>query len=81
MDHIEIRTARRWLLAGMLLVVWVMGTAWSDALDAPSSPARWIQFAVALAALICLAVVARRMRLRERAAADEAFEKSTTTAD
>lgn len=66
MDHATIRTLRRWLLAATVLIAGVIGSSWAGATDAPSSPRLWLDVALAVAALICVAVVGGRLRRQER---------------
>ena len=64
MDHATIRSLRRWLLAATVLIAGLIGSAWADAVDAPSSPRVWVDVALAVAALVCVAVVGGRLRRR-----------------
>jgi len=66
MDHATIRSLRRWLLAATVLIAGLIGSNRAAATDAPSTPRVWVDVALAVAALICVAVVGGRLRGRER---------------
>ena len=66
MDHATIRSLRRWLLAATVLIAGLIGSSWAEAIDAPSSPRVWIDVALAVVALACVAVIGGRLRRREQ---------------
>jgi CHASE2 domain-containing sensor protein len=65
MDHATIRSLRRFLLAATVLIAGLIGSSWAAATDAPSSPRVWVDVALAVAALICVAVVGGRLQRQE----------------
>ena len=80
MDHATIRSLRRWLLAATVLIAGLIGSSWADAIDAPSSPRVWVDVALAVAVLVCVAVVGGRLRRRERTSEGDSagIERRTT---
>ncbi|WP_433027540.1 hypothetical protein [Actinomycetospora sp. CA-053990] len=80
MDHATIRSLRRWLLAATVMIAGLLGSSWAQATDAPSSPRLWVDVALAVAALICVAVTGGRLRRRERADSESTGVEHRTTA-
>ncbi len=80
MDHATIRSLRRWLLAATVLVAGLIGSSWAEAIDAPSSPRVWVDVALAVAALVCVAVVGAPLRRQERTveSGSTGVERTTT---
>jgi CHASE2 domain-containing sensor protein len=78
MDHATIRSLRRWLLAATVLLAGLIGSSWAEAIDAPSSPRVWIDVALAVAALICVAVAGGRLRRQVRTSDSTGVERRTT---
>ena len=80
MDHATIRSLRRWLLVATVLIAGLLGSSWAAATDAPSSPRVWVDLGLAVAALVCVAVVGGRLRRRQRTSEGDStgVERRTT---